>query len=58
MTALGRRLALLSSAHIAATSDRSGAGAGVPCEVGFATKPELGLAMLARTHAAGGCPGG
>ena len=27
--------------------------AGVPAEVGFATKPQLGVEMLARTHAAG-----
>ena len=29
------------------------ARAGVPDEVGFATKPQLGIAMLERTHAAG-----
>jgi SRSO17 transposase len=28
-------------------------GAGIPDEVGFATKPKLGLAMLERAHAAG-----
>jgi SRSO17 transposase len=28
-------------------------GAGIPDEIGFATKPKLGLAMLARAHAAG-----
>ena len=36
------------------TDDRSRcAAAGVPDEVGFATKPEQGLAMLQRAHAAG-----
>lgn len=29
------------------------AAAGIPAEVGFATKPQLGIAMLARAHAAG-----
>ena len=29
------------------------AAAGIPAEVGFATKPQLGVEMLARTHAAG-----
>jgi SRSO17 transposase len=29
------------------------AAAGIPAEVGFATKPQLGVAMLARAHAAG-----
>lgn len=28
-------------------------GAGIPDEIGFATKPKLGLAMLERAHAAG-----
>jgi SRSO17 transposase len=27
--------------------------AGIPAEVGFATKPQLGITMLARAHAAG-----
>ena len=29
------------------------AGAGIPDEVGFATKPQLGVAMLTRAHTAG-----
>jgi SRSO17 transposase len=29
------------------------AAAGIPADVGFATKPQLGIDMLARAHAAG-----